>query len=101
VVETVNQYIESRPDPAVYDFLPCSFDELTARHGGVAGTAFRGFPSYPQRYTEVLNPQPDAPADVTARVEPLKMPRITKRFTEDDRRPRVPARHFAPPDSHR
>ena len=84
VVAMVNQYLESKPDPEVYDFLSHSFDDLTARHGGVVGTAFRGFPSYPQRYTEVLDPQPEAPADVTCRVEPLKVPRVATRYTEDD-----------------
>jgi hypothetical protein len=84
VVAMVNQYLDSKPDPAVYDFLPYAFDELTARYGGVVGTAFRGFPSYPQRYTEVLNPQPEGPSEVACRVEPLKVPRITTRFTEDD-----------------
>ena len=84
VVAMVKQYLQSRPDPAVYDFLGYSFDELTDRFGGVAGTTFRAFPSYPQRYTEVLNPQPDAPADLACRVEPLKVPKVTTRFTEDD-----------------
>ena len=31
---------------------------MTERFGGVVGTTFRSFPSYPQRYTEVLSPQP-------------------------------------------
>jgi hypothetical protein len=84
VVAMVNQYIESKPNPEMFDFLPYSFDELSARYGGVVGTAFRGFPSYPQRYTEVLNPQPESPADVACRVDPLKVPRIATRFTEDD-----------------
>jgi hypothetical protein len=48
------------------------------------GTAFRSFPSYPQRYTEVLQPQPAAPEGVSCRVEPLKVPRVPTRFTEDD-----------------
>jgi hypothetical protein len=84
VVDMVHQYLASRPDPAVYDFLQHSFSELTTRHGGVAGTTFRSFPSYPQRYVEVLDPQPPPPADVSCRVEPLKTPRVTTRFTEDD-----------------
>ena len=37
----------------MYDFLQCNFAGLTEKYGGVAGTAFRAFPSYPQRYTEV------------------------------------------------
>jgi len=84
VVDMVNQYLASNPDPAVYDFLRYNLAELTASHGGVVGTTFRSFPSYPQRYTEVLDPQPDAPADLACRVEPLKVPKVTTRFTEDD-----------------
>jgi hypothetical protein len=68
----------------VYSFLRHSFDDLTTQYGGVVGTAFRGFPSYPQRYSEALNPQPEPPRDVTCRVEPLRLPRATTRFTEDD-----------------
>jgi hypothetical protein len=84
VVEMVKQYLASKPDPAVYDFLQYDLAELTARHGGVVGTTFRSFPSYPQRYTEIVTPQPEAPANVDCRVEPLKLPRVTTRFTEDD-----------------
>ena len=84
VVEMVNQYLASNPDPATYDFLSYNLQELTARFGGVVGTTFRSFPSYPQRYTEVLEQQPEGPDDLKCRVEPLKVARITKRFTEDD-----------------
>jgi len=84
VVEMVNQYIASKPDPAVYDFLSYNLAELTARFGGVVGTAFRGFPSYPQRYTEVLDPQPETAAEMNCRVDPIKLPRVTKHYTEDD-----------------
>ena len=84
VVAMVKQYVASNPEPKVYDFLQYNFEELTARHGGVVGTAFRGFPSYPQRYTEVLDPQPEASLDMACRVEPLKVPRMTTAYTEDD-----------------
>ena len=57
---------------------------METRFGGICGTTFRGYPSYPQRYTEVVNPQPEPPADVDCRVEPLKLPRVTTRFNEDD-----------------
>jgi hypothetical protein len=95
VVEMVKQYLETKPDPQIYDFLQHNLADLTARFGGVVGTAFRGFPSYPQRYTEVLNPQPESPADVTCRVEPLKVPRVATRFTEDD----LVVREFLPQSS--
>jgi hypothetical protein len=84
VVAMVKTYLASDPDPKVYEFLKYNFQELTARHGGVVGTAFRGFPSYPQRYTEVLDPQPEPSAEMTCRVEPLKVPRVTTSYTEDD-----------------
>jgi hypothetical protein len=84
VVTMVQQYLDSKPNPETYGFLQHSFDELTARFGGVVGSAFRGFPSYPQRYTEVLNPQPAAPEGIACRVEPLKVPRVITSYTEDD-----------------
>jgi hypothetical protein len=84
VVEMVNQYLASKPDPTVYDFLTYNLAELTGRFGGVAGTAFRTFPSYPQRYTEVLDPQPQSDAVVDCRIDPLKIPRVRTRFSEDD-----------------
>jgi len=95
VVEMVRQYMASSPDPAVYNFLEYDFEALAARHDGVVGTAFRSFPSYPQRYTEVMVPQPAAPADVECRVEPLKVPRVCTRFTEDD----LVIREFLPQSS--
>jgi hypothetical protein len=97
VVAMVNQYLDTNPSPEAYDFLQYNFDELSARFGGVVGRAFRSFPSYPQRYTEVLDPQPEPPADVTCRLEPLKVPRVTTRFTEED----VVLRQFLPQASRR
>ena len=90
VVAMVNQYLDSNPDPQVSDFLRYNFDDLNGRFGGVSGTTFRAFPSYPQRYTEVLDPQPAPPADVSCRVEPLKLPRIVTSYSEDD----LVERHF-------
>lgn len=84
VVTMVNQYLDTRPDPAVYEFLQCDFDELSARFGTVAGTTFLGFPSYPQRYTEVLDPQPEAPREAICPVDPLKLPRVVKHYSEAD-----------------
>ena len=93
VVEMVHQYLDSKPDPQYSDFLRNNFDELTSRHGGIVGTTFRPFPSYPQRYTEVLDPQPEAPADVDCRVEPLRPPRVITAYTEDDLTMREFLRH--------
>jgi hypothetical protein len=96
VVEMVRQYLDSKPDPKTYEFLQYSFADLTERFGGVVGTTFRSFPSYPQRYTEVMDPQPAAPAEMgDCRVDPLKTPRVTTRFTEDD----IVVREFVPGSS--
>ena len=84
VVDMVKQYLATNPDPATYDFLQHDFENLTSRFGGIVGTTFRSFPSYPQRYTEAVEPQPAAPDGVQCRVEPLKAPRVPTRFTEDD-----------------
>jgi len=82
VVEMVNQYLATKPDPAVYDFLEDNLEDLTAKFGGVLGTTFRSFPSYPQRYTAVVDPQPPAPVEMAGcRVDPVKTPRVATRFT--------------------
>ena len=95
VVEMVGQYMASNPDPATYEFLEYDFSELTARYGGVVGTTFRSFPSYPQRYTEVMRPQPVTASEMGCRIEPLKVPRVCTRFTEDD----LAIREFLPQSS--
>jgi hypothetical protein len=93
VVEMVRQYLDTKPDSQAYDFLQYSFAEMTEKFGGVAGTTFRSFPSYPQRYTEAVRPQPPAPAELgDCRVEPVKSPRVATRFTEDD----IVVREFLP-----
>jgi hypothetical protein len=81
VASMVTQYLASRPDPATYDFLRYEFDDLQARFEGVAGTTFRNFPSFPQRYQEVLTDQPDGPC---VRIETLKRPSQPARYTEAD-----------------
>jgi hypothetical protein len=85
VVGMVKAYLDTKPDPRAYDFLQYSFAELTERHGGVVGTAFKSFPSYPQRYSEACDPQPPSPAEMAGcRIEPLKVAKVTTRFTEED-----------------
>ena len=84
VVAMVKQYLASNPNPAVYDFLKYDFTELTDRFGGVVGTTFKAFPSYPQRYVEALNPQPVSVDPDDCRIEPLKATRVARVFTEDD-----------------
>ena len=65
------------------------FQSLVARHGGVVGTTFRNFPSYPQIYLEPLGAMPDlAPADpvITSDVTivPLRRPSQPTCYTEAD-----------------
>jgi hypothetical protein len=87
VADMVQAYLASSPDPDVYEFLRDDFDQLERRHGGVVGTAFRAFPSYPQRYIERLSDQPPPPADADlagVQVEPVRTSRQRELFTEDD-----------------
>jgi hypothetical protein len=95
VVDMVGQYLDSTPDPAVYDFLKFDFADLSGRFGGVTGTSFRSFPSYPRRYVEVLDPQPEDCPRAFRRVEPLKLPRVATVFTEED----LAIREFLPKGS--
>lgn len=81
VAALVQQYLATRPDPAVFEFLRHDFDGLIDAYGRVVATTFRNFPSYPQRYEEVLPEQPDAPA---VRVVPIKRPAQPSRYTDAD-----------------
>jgi len=92
VVAMVTEYLSTNPHPEAYDFLQYDFAELTTSCGGVVGTAFRSFPSYPQRYTEVLDPQPEMAGHTDCRVEPLKPLRSATAFSDDD----LTVREFLP-----
>lgn len=83
VTRMVKQYLATRPDPALLEFLTCDFAELTQRFGRVTGTTFSNFPSFPQRYIEVLA---DHPIDVEpgVRVEPVQHPVLPTRYTAAD-----------------
>ncbi|MBK5299474.1 MAG: hypothetical protein JJE40_20190 [Vicinamibacteria bacterium] len=83
VARLVKQYLACRPDPALTQFLTHDFVELNARFGRVTGAAFRHFPSFPQRYIEVLS---DHPVDVEpgVRVEQVKPPGVPTRYTAAD-----------------
>jgi len=61
VARMVHEYVASKPDPSVYEFLSLNFDALQRRHGSVTGATFRGYPAFPQRYRERLDVQPRAP----------------------------------------
>ena len=81
----VATYLESRPDPAIYGFLQDDFDALISRFGGVVGTTFRTFPSFPQRYIERLPKQMPCEADTGGvDVEPLRVTHQPPQYTEDD-----------------
>jgi hypothetical protein len=85
VAEMVHTYLDSKPSPDVYDFLRHDFSTLNASHGGVVGTSFRTFPSFPQRYIERLEDQPPCESDgVGVKVEQLRVPQQPTRYTEDD-----------------
>ena len=62
----VNATWRASPSRTVYDFLRHDFASLDAGHGGVVGTSFRTFPSFPQRYIERLADQPPCDADAAA-----------------------------------
>jgi len=81
VAEMVREYLATKPDPALYEFLRDDFTGLTERFGGVVGTTFRNFPSFPQRYMETV----DLPAsEPRVKLEPLKTPTQPVIYTEED-----------------
>jgi hypothetical protein len=85
VAEMVHTYLDSKPSPGVYDFLRDDFTALDGRHGGVVGTSFRTFPSFPQRYIERLAEQLPCESDAEGvKVEPLRAPQHRTRYTQDD-----------------
>ena len=81
VASMVHEYLATKPDPALYDFLQYDFAGLTEAFGGVVGTTFSNFPSFPQRYIETV----DLPAaDPCVKVEPLKTRSQPPVYTESD-----------------
>lgn len=82
VTRMVKQYLATRPDPALTEFLELDFAGLTERYGRVTGAAFRHFPSFPQRYVEALDHPVDAAPGV--RIERLKRPAIPTHYTAAD-----------------
>ena len=81
VADMVQAYLATDPDPALFDFLKENFDGLAARYGGVVGTTFRNFPSFPQRYMEAVD---IAASDSRVRIEPLKPANQPARYRDDD-----------------
>src|SRR5262252_2653222 len=85
VADMVHAYVASGPAPAVFDFLCDDFKTLEAKHGGVVGTSFRTFPSFPQRYIERLAEQLPCEQDAEGvKVELLRVPCQPVKYTEDD-----------------
>ena len=85
VADMVTTYVDSRPDPSVYEFLRHDFDTLDTLFGGIQATTFRTFPSFPQRYIERAATQPECEADGSGvLVEPLRPSRQPSRYTEED-----------------
>ena len=76
----VQSYLATDPDPALYEFLEHDFNALTARYGGVVGTTFRNFPSFPQRYMKAI----EMPIDPNVRIERVKPPSQPVLYTADD-----------------
>jgi hypothetical protein len=98
VSEMVHTYLGSNPSSATYDFLREDFSTLDTRYGGVVGTSFRTFPSFPQRFIERLAVQPASEADADGvRVEPLRVPHQPVAYTQDD----LHVRHFTKATSRR
>ena len=85
VAEMVHAYLSTNPSPAVYEFLRDDFAGLDNRYGGIVGTSFRNFPSFPQRYIERLSEQLPCESDAEGvRVESLRVPQQPTRYTQDD-----------------
>ena len=57
VAEMVQTYLALAAGSGGLRFSPPRFPTLERRHGGVVGTSFRTFPSFPQRYIERLATQ--------------------------------------------
>jgi hypothetical protein len=89
VAAMTRAYLASRPDSELVDFLKLDFSGLQNHYGGVVGTTFRNFPSFPQRYMERCASLPvEEPLGV--KVEPLKRQGQPALYTEDD----LHVRHF-------
>jgi hypothetical protein len=81
----VQTYLDSEPEPTVYEFLRHDFATLESRHGGVVGTSFRTFPSFPQRYIERVALQLPSESDAPhVRIQPLRTSLHPTRYSEND-----------------
>ena len=84
VAKMVSEYLDTSPQPSTYDFLKHDFDTLEALYGGVTGTSFRPFPTYPQRFQERLAEQPPCAQELAlVDVEPWREPTPRASFTDE------------------
>jgi hypothetical protein len=83
VATLVQQYLATRPDDDLLDFLKYDFQTLRARYGGVAGVTFRSFPSYPRRYREAIAGQP-MPTEIQAAPIEKIVDTSGRVFSDDD-----------------
>lgn len=85
VARLVCEYLESRPEPEAIEFLRHSSRDLLGRHREVVATAFKAFPSFPQRYFEPLSQQP-LPLETESNIAivPLKTPVRRRHYTDQD-----------------
>jgi hypothetical protein len=85
VADMVHTYVESKPSPAVFNFLRDDFETLESTYGGVVGTSFRTFPSFPQRYIERVPEQLPCESDSQGvAIEPLRAAQQPTVYTQDD-----------------
>jgi hypothetical protein len=85
VAGMVHTYLAGSPCPDACEFLRQDFATLEQRHGGVVGTTFGTFPSFPQRYIVRAPDQPQCEADAEGvAVEPLTVLQGPTSYTEDD-----------------
>jgi hypothetical protein len=91
VAGMVGEYLDTRPDPFAYDFLKYDFAALETRYGGVMGTSFRTFPSFPQRFIEPLETQPACEGELAGiDVAPVRACQQPRQYSEQD----LFVRHF-------
>ena len=84
VAQLVQQYLATNPDQRLLEFLQHDFQGLVNRYGGVAGTTFRSFPSYPRRYREAVADMAMADDVKNAPIEKVVDGLAGKIFSEDD-----------------
>ena len=83
VAAMTREYLATRPDPSLLEFLRWDFEGLQSVYGGVTATTFRNFPSFPQRYISPCDALP-VEANEGVKVEPVKRVSQPVVYTERD-----------------